>query len=97
IYTLYPYWEVYLCLAKAYPAGVGGVRVFIWADTGEVFKRELSGGYGGGGEPTPPAQETNPQTNQQAIIIGIAAIILTATAIITIKRRLKHKTADKLK
>ncbi|MEM4505598.1 MAG: hypothetical protein QXE94_06005 [Candidatus Bathyarchaeia archaeon] len=97
IYTLYPYWEVYLCLAKAYPAGVGGVRVFIWADTGEVFKRELSGGYGGGGEPAPPTQETNPQTNQQAIIISITtAIILTAIATITIKMRLKHKTTTKM-
>jgi len=93
IYTLYPYWEVYLCLDKVYPAGVTGIRVFIWADTGEVFKRELSGGYGGGREQAPPTQETNPQTNQQAIIISITtAVILTATATITIKRRLKHKT-----
>ncbi|MCX8177756.1 MAG: hypothetical protein N3F10_05615 [Candidatus Bathyarchaeota archaeon] len=90
IYTLYPYWEVYLCLNKVYPAGVTGIRVFIWADTGEVFKRELSGGYGGG-RPSPPTQEANPQANQQAIIISIATVILTTTAILTIRRKLKTK------
>ena len=36
-YTLYPFWQVFLCLDKVYPGGITGLRVNIWADTGEVI------------------------------------------------------------
>lgn len=89
-YMLYPFWEVYLCLDKMYLGGVTGLRVLIWADTGE-----MAGIYPTGGFAAPPTEGTNKETSPQqgegiAQIIAVAATAITATflaAVITKKRR----------
>ena len=48
---LYPCWELLVPLAKVYPGFATGMRVYLWADTGELALIEKSGGGGGGAFP----------------------------------------------
>lgn len=59
-YTLYPFWEVYLCLDRMYLGGVTGLRVFIWADMGEVISITPTGSLG------PPPIEIPPTKGEEA-------------------------------
>ena len=91
-YTLYPFWQVFLCLDKVYPGGITGLRVNIWADTGEVIGICPTGSLA-----PPPTQnsqeETVDNTPQQTYITHTAAlaIILAAATATTIILKKKHK------
>ncbi|MEM3000550.1 MAG: hypothetical protein QXX34_08520 [Candidatus Bathyarchaeia archaeon] len=87
-YTLYPFWEVYLCLDTMYLGGVTGLRVQIWADTGEVI-----GIYSTGSLATPNSTPNASGINSDGkrvfdapaialpIILVIIALVVLAAAI----------------
>lgn len=79
-YTLYPFWEVYLCLDTMYLGGVTGLRVQIWADTGEVI-----GIYSTGGLATP---NSTPNALGEIFdgehVFGITAIALFAIIVVIV-------------
>lgn len=77
-YTLYPFWEVYLCLDTMYLGGVTALRVQIWADTGEVI-----GIYPTGGLAAPSSTSSGTEANaEEAHSLYTEAIVLLATIII---------------
>ena len=90
---LYPRWELLVALAEVYPGFVTGMRVYLWADTGELSLIEKSGGGGGGVVPetsedaaeiieqqTPtPSQTANNQAPSIAVFI-VAAFSATTVA-----------------
>lgn len=95
-YTLYPYWEVYLCLDTMYLGGVTGIIVLIWADTGEIARIHPTGGFA-----APLIDGTDKSTNEinkDEIIIAIVALAIIAISLATIairkKRKLRNYLAD---
>jgi len=94
-YTLYPFWQVYLCLDKVYPGGVTGLRVNIWADTGEVIGICPTGSLA-----PPPTQDsleetmdrTPQQTHTMPLVTIAAAVIIATAAVTTIILKKKRKT-----
>lgn len=94
-YTLYPFWEVFLCLDTMYLGGVTGLRVLIWADTGEVIGICPTGGFGA----PPPASGRDKETIlQNAYIIATAAaiIITTPIAIVALKKKKLRRNAKSI-
>jgi len=91
-YTLYPFWQVFLCLDRVYPGGITGLRVNIWADTGEVIGICPTGSLA-----PPPTQDSQEEavdsTPQQTYMMHIAAVatILAAATATTIILKKKHK------
>lgn len=93
-YTLYPFWEVYLCLDTMYLGGVTGLRVLIWVDTGEV-----TGIYPTGGLGAPPNQETTDGNQQEsanaqrlpmeqiANLTVVLSVVIATAAVITLKHK----------
>ena len=93
-YTLYPFWQVFLCLDRVYPGGITGLRVNIWADTGEVIGICPTGSLA-----PPPTQDSQEEAVdsilQQTYMMPIAALAIilatvAATAIILKKCRSQH-------
>jgi hypothetical protein len=94
---LYPCWELLIPLAKVYPGFVTAMRVYLWADTGELSLIEKSGGGGIPGtsgdasflpaeEPTslPSYVGNNPASSIPAVAVFAVAIPLVIAAIIAI-------------
>ncbi len=89
---LYPCWELLVPLAEVYPGFVTGMRVYLWADTGELSLIQKSGGGGGGAVPetsedaaviTEESTPTLSQTeNNQASYVLIAVVSLVAIAVV---------------
>ena len=89
---LYPCWELLVPLAEVYPGFVTGMRVYLWADTGELSLIEKSGGGGGGAVPetsedaaviTEESTPTPSQTaNNQASYVLITVVSLVAIAVV---------------
>ena len=91
-YTLYPFWEVYLCLDTMYLGGVTGLRVLIWADTGEVAGIYPTGGLG------PPAPQTNGEetsNGELALNMKTTVLLVAIAAIVAILAIAIIKTAKK--
>ena len=61
---LYPIWELLIPLAKVYPGFATAMRVYLWADTGELSLIEKSGG--GGGATVPETSEDDAEIIEQS-------------------------------
>ena len=65
--VLYPHWEVVLPLDKVYPGFTYGVKVMLWADSGEIISTNAVGSLGFPSEdtissPAPTTSSTNKPT-----------------------------------
>ncbi|MEM3051542.1 MAG: hypothetical protein QXJ40_05600 [Candidatus Bathyarchaeia archaeon] len=91
--TLYPFWRITLYLDKAYPGGVIGIVVGVWADTGEVrYIEALS--YGGAAPPeaTPTSTTpTSPATDMRLIAAATLAVIAAATITTVLLKKKRSK------
>ncbi|MEM2108527.1 MAG: hypothetical protein QXL10_04510 [Candidatus Bathyarchaeia archaeon] len=95
--ALYPHWEVFLPLDKVYPGFTTGIRVTLWADSGEIISIKATGSLG---EPlsedylSTPAPSPEPSASSQIVskpasvdlplIAGIAVAIIVAVAVAAI-------------
>jgi hypothetical protein len=79
-YELRPYYDVSLYLDKVYPGNVFGIKVFIWANSGEIisYSNMATGGinYGDGTTTINSATASEPKSN--TILIGTAIITIVA-------------------
>jgi hypothetical protein len=103
--ALYPHWEIFLPLDKVYPGFTTGIRITLWADSGEIISIKATGSLGSplSDEPlSTPAPSPEASANTQIItaptspvtiylIAGIAVAVTTASAVaaIAIKKRSK--------
>jgi hypothetical protein len=82
---LYPRWELLVPLAEVYPGFVTGMRVYLWADTGELSLIEKSGGGGGAVPETSEdaaeiSEESTPTPSQTAISQTPSMAVFTVAA-----------------
>ena len=83
---LYPCWELLVPLAKVYPGFATAMRVYLWADTGELSLIEKSGGGGGGTVPETSEddaeiiEQSTPTPSQTAINQASSTAVFTVAA-----------------
>jgi hypothetical protein len=83
--VLRPYWTVNLPLNQTYPGSVHGIAVFIWADTGEIFKHSNIA-FGGSDYPDNSETQASPSPASTSVpeFPTIVPILLIATCIFLI-------------
>ncbi|MEM2969011.1 MAG: hypothetical protein QXJ76_06875 [Candidatus Bathyarchaeia archaeon] len=97
-YTLYPFWEVYLCLDTMYLGGVTGLRVQIWADTGEVIGIYPTGGLAAPDSTSNASGEDSDGENVfgiTAIALSTIIVIIVAAALVTTIKSSKKTAKNK--
>jgi hypothetical protein len=80
--VLRPYWTVNLPLNQTYPGSVHGIAVFIWADTGEIFKHSNIA-FGGSDYPDNSETRASPSPASTSVpeFPTIVPLLLIATCI----------------
>ena len=89
--TLYPLWDIQLYFDKSY-YGWNGIKVRMWADTGEVISVTATGG-GGGPPPDGSTGQTGLDPTHLIIAIPIVLAIILGLAVYRRKKRVNQQTS----
>jgi len=85
-YELRPYWDVSLYLDEVYPGSVFGIKVFIWADTGEIisYGNMAMGGVYDTGDAAVSGAGLGSSSPDNTWVFVVAAIVAVAVAVLAI-------------
>ena len=85
-YELRPYWDISLYLDAVYPGSVFGIKVFIWADTGEIisYGNMAMGGVYDTGDVVVSGVGLGSSSSDNTWVFVVAAIVAVAVAVLAI-------------
>ena len=89
-YVLRPYWDISMYLDEVYPGNVFGIKVFIWANTGEIISY---GNMADGGISSIDAvnfSDADSSSGNMWVFVGVTIIAVAVAAIaigVVVKRR----------